>query len=92
MTFIKGESGNKNGRPKGSVSPLKKKLKDFMEGNADKFLEDILKMDDQIERTKFIVQLMPYVLPKMKETDVSITGGDGEPIRINVEIRDTDDI
>ena len=84
--FKKGESGNPNGRPKGSLNkdlePIRKAFKDFVEGNLKQVQKDYDALDSAKERLYFILNISEYCIPKLQRTE--LTGEDGNPINVQI--------
>jgi len=49
------------------------KLRHFMDENIDGFLKDLLKLPPE-DKLKYMVLLMPYIIPKLKEGKLEING------------------
>ena len=88
MTFIKGKSGNKRGRPKNPKTIAKEEAKEKKAGVFDMVFELFNKLtvsDDELiqltpsDKINLQVKLLPYLLPKLapiepnKNEDVVIT-------------------
>ena len=75
MAQKKGQTGNPNGIPRGSKNKathnIKERLKSFVEGRFD---EVTAEFDNLEARDKIIMfeKLLAYVLPKQRETDISV--------------------
>ncbi len=73
MPFIKGNSGNPNGRPIGSTNKasgqLRQAINDFLEMNFNKIQKDILTLQPK-ERVKAYTDLLQYGLPKLRATSL----------------------
>lgn len=69
MPFEKGNSGNPDGRPKGTNNKLSKQLRetinDFLETNFEVVINDFEKLTPK-ERLKFYCELLQYGLPKLQ--------------------------
>ena len=69
MPFEKGNSGNPDGRPKGTNNKLTKQLRetinDFLETNFESVIQDFEKLTPK-ERLKFYCELLQYGLPKLQ--------------------------
>ena len=68
--FKKGESGNPNGRTKGSVNKAKKELAEFLKDFIDKNIEGLQKSWDELEpkdQIYFLERLFKYVIPAKTE-------------------------
>ena len=82
--FQKGQSGNPNGRPKGSENVASAKIKkayaQLVEGNLDRiqgWLDEVA-ADSPKEALDFLIKLSPFVIPKKTESDVTVDS----PIKI----------
>ncbi len=71
MPFIKGESGNKKGRPKGSINKttfeLRLLIADFLSNNFDKISKDFELLQPK-DRLKYYCELLSFGLPKLQTT------------------------
>ncbi len=72
MPFEPGASGNKNGRPKGSLDKVSRRVRELItelvEENLDSIQEDFKTLSPK-DRLEMISKLLPYVIPKIKMTD-----------------------
>jgi hypothetical protein len=88
MPFKKGTSGNYIGRPKGSVSPTSKLIREHIsqaiDGNKIKQMLD--KIDSPTEYINAISKLLPYSIGKVKAYEEI---EEREPISININFVDT---
>lgn len=73
MAFKKGESGNEKGRPLGSENKISSKLREFLSDclteNQDKFKKSLKNLEDK-EFTKMYLEMMQFVTPKLRQTEV----------------------
>jgi len=80
MSGVKGKSGlpkgktnNPHGKPKGTKNKLTSDLKDrmttFLEGNFDKFTQDMNSIEDKGLRSKLYIEAYKMVVPKPKDPD-----------------------
>jgi len=73
MPFESGESGNPNGRPRGSqnkdVKSLREKINFLLEDRFDKIIEDLDDLKPK-ERIDVYVKLLEYSLPKLNRTTI----------------------
>lgn len=67
MAQQKGQTGNPNGRPKGSKNKATKEIKNFavsfIEGRQEQFLKDFDSLTP-LDRVKIYEKIMQYVIPK----------------------------
>lgn len=75
MPFKKGESGNTNGRPKGSKNKVNEELREsigeFLNVEFDKLKRDFRKISPAA-RMKFFTDLLPYAIPRLQNTSVEL--------------------
>ncbi len=71
MPFKRGESGNPNGRPKGSLNKttfhLRELIADFLSNNFNKITIDFESLQPK-EKLKFYCELLQFGLPKLQTT------------------------
>lgn len=72
MAYQKGESGNPQGRKRGSRNKVTKTLKDYItkliDDNREQIEKDLKELTPK-ERLQVIVGLLPYVVPKMHSVE-----------------------
>lgn len=75
MPFVKGQSGNKAGKPKGAVNKntagLRNWITGFIDENKEKIKEDWLKLDPK-DRLIMFERLLKYTLPTLQATSMDI--------------------
>lgn len=73
-TFSKGQSGNPKGRPKGARNKvntqIRDRIQDFVSQHFETLQNDILKLPRK-ERVKAMMDLLPYVAPKLSSTGIN---------------------
>lgn len=71
--YKKGQSGNPNGRPRGSANEKTRYIREWVisliGSNAQSMAENFKQLTSK-EKWRVITQLMPYVLPKQTEATV----------------------
>lgn len=74
MGLQKGQTNNLNGRPKGSknkvTGDVKKFVQDILSKNCAQIQKDLQEVDAPT-RLKFFVSLLPYVIPKQNQTNIT---------------------
>lgn len=72
MTYIKGHSGNPNGRPKGAKgkakSSLVAKIHQLIDENFNTIQDDLSRLDPE-GRVRAITNLLNYVIPKQQSAN-----------------------
>ena len=68
MGFKKGESGNKEGRPKGSLNKTTKDIREFISKApyTDKIIEMLNQISNPTDYINAVSKLLPYVAGKVK--------------------------
>ena len=68
MGYKKGESGNKEGRPKGSLNKTTKDIREFISKApyTDKIIEMLNQISNPTDYINAVSKLLPYVAGKVK--------------------------
>lgn len=76
MKYQKGQSGNPQGRPKGSKNKVKSRLLNaitsIVEDNIERLQEDLDSLEPQ-ERVKAVTNLIGYIIPKQQAVKADVT-------------------
>jgi len=75
--FVKGQSGNPKGKPKGTTSTITRHLREALKvliSNELEQLPTLLSSLEPKERLEMLVKLLPYVVPKVD--NVKATAGE----------------
>ena len=77
MPFIKGKSGNPNGRPKGAtnnnIKDLRERIKLLLDSQFEQIITDLNNLEPK-DRINAYVRLIEYVLPKLQRTEYTEQG------------------
>ena len=80
---------NRKGRPKGkenkNTKEIREAFKNLIELNLEQMQSDLKKLEPK-DRLKFIIDLSTFVVPKLKQTDLSIDNNKNfNPVTISFE-------
>jgi hypothetical protein len=88
MPFKKGKSGNINGRPIGSrdkqTSEIKAKFQVFFESNLNQLQSSFDELDGK-DKLKTMLDLAPYFMPKLKQTEIIDISTDEEEMILTLD-------
>lgn len=88
MPWTKGQSGNPNGRRKGTPN---KALRESVEGLSIKAVNDLLMRFEELSNTdkvKVAQMALKYVLPQLKATEMTIDTNENVPSWVNAILND----
>lgn len=75
MAFVKGKSGNLNGRPKGSIDKAKKDIKESFQQiiecnilNIEKWFNDVA-LENPAKALELMLRFSEYVIPKIRSVE-----------------------
>ncbi|MCP3697261.1 MAG: hypothetical protein GY920_01655 [Aliivibrio sp.] len=94
--FQPGQSGNPNGRPKGSQNKNTREIRDAYQRLVENNLENMtlwltrIASEDEEKAMEIMLKLSEYVIPKLARQEV--TGADGEDLFKNVKFEFGPDI
>ena len=73
MGLPKGRTNNPNGRPKGSQNKITLEVKELIQelfySNHDQLKDDFKQLDAK-DRVKFMIDLLPFIVPKIKSIEM----------------------
>jgi hypothetical protein len=76
MKFKEGQSGNPTGKPKGAKNKISTEMRELLKLIIEKEINSIplylSKIKKPDTRLKILIELLPYVLPKLQNTDLKI--------------------
>lgn len=75
MPFKKGQSGNTEGRPKGSANKnttvIRDAFSELLKGNLDQLQKDFKELEPK-DRIKLFLDMSKYIIPTLKATELDL--------------------
>lgn len=61
----------RKGKPNKITRELRERIKEFLDGNADKFMADWQEIESPVERCKLYIAAARFILPSLQAIDVN---------------------
>lgn len=87
--FEKGQSGNPDGKPKGTLSKDTRRFKEALNGLLEYCADDMVgwleQIDDPKQRFDVLKDFAEYIYPKLARTENQALNKDGQPTDPNIQ-------